>query len=278
MYRAFAEQARWPEGDSRGGQFKNGSGGKPAGFKGNYDIGDVVREKGSKQVLGTVSRFEGQSAIVQSNNAYLGNNTWGPGETRTHMSNIERSPKPKKSKDQEEVGNNNLPESKTPIVKPGHLNEEQHRAMAGYQDDYTSGINHGLRAGNPSDQHVKHMDAALSNQIPTTSPVTVYRAMDSALLDKIGNGGSFTDRGFTSTTRSKDIADEYAYSDVNVNGKSWSGRTVRIEVPKGRKVLDYDNHPQFQNNLNFGMAEVLLPRGSTFIHTVERGEHVLRLL
>jgi 2'-5' RNA ligase len=115
-------------------------------------------------------------------------------------------------------------------------------------DDGFISINSALRGtSEPSDddeEAITHLDSAISKS-RTTEPQTVFRAATRAWGGNIPVGSRFTDFGFTSTSMTKDTAEDF----------SEGGTIFSIEIPKGSRALNIESRKE---------DELLLPRGSSF--------------
>lgn len=141
---------------------------------------------------------------------------------------------------------------------------EHGAAVAAYAQHDHEDINSGLRRnrgstdGLDSESHhtVKELDAAISES-KLTDDVVVYRGMSGHRAfssedwtNEPGKmvGVEFTDHGFSSTTTSRAVADEFTYSYTG------SAVMMKILVPKGMGAIAIDT----------GESELLLARGTKF--------------
>lgn len=118
--------------------------------------------------------------------------------------------------------------------------EEHYEALSRYIDE-SAGINsylrHGEVQGDDLEEHEAEQYAAaiadlIEIQEPNTSPLKfVYRGMRSDVLQGLKPGDEFHDRGFISTSKSRDVARDFAGD---------SGIIVRIKVAPGSKTLNVD--------------------------------------
>lgn len=157
------------------------------------------------------------------------------------------------------------------------LPEDQRSAVEGYTDDYQNFINNALRDADDlsalesqlADQ-VRLIDQAIDSQLPTTSDITVYRGVGADVVQGLKLYDNFTERGYTSTTHHLDIADGYA--DIFPDVYNVEGRVIEIRIPRGSKILDLRDHPQFQDVMQ---QEVMLPRGSKFRVLGTQGDRLI---
>lgn len=104
-------------------------------------------------------------------------------------------------------------------------------------------------------QYVADLDAAFANVPPTEEPLFLHRGVDTdkagrSRLGEVGIGDVIEDAGFTSTSTSRAIAEEFAH-----NG----GDLIEVVTPAGARVIDVNAH----QSSGFGRErEVLLGRGS----------------
>ncbi len=96
------------------------------------------------------------------------------------------------------------------------------------------------------DTEINKLDKAFAKAPPLSSEIKVVRGIDDgglSVFSKLKPGDQFVDHGYTSTTLDPGVAKQF-------------GKTIRMQitVPKGKRALFLD----------WGEAEVLLPRGSQF--------------
>jgi hypothetical protein len=95
--------------------------------------------------------------------------------------------------------------------------------------------------------HADNLKEVFNNVKPTTQDITVYREVSKKMMKEIGADGTFTDKGFVSTTATQSQTAMFQTS---------SSVTLEIKIPKGSKALKLSN-----NDLE---DEVLLNAGSRF--------------
>lgn len=136
-------------------------------------------------------------------------------------------------------------------------------AFERYVEEFTRGapppykvINTALRkTGAPPEEHagmVRVLDQAFS-RAAISEPITVYRGVTPAVVEKLKEGSSFVDRGFSSTTSDKKIAHGFSGP---------YGAVLEIRVPKGAKAIsmnDVIKDPEVGDE-----QEILLNRGSQY--------------
>lgn len=110
------------------------------------------------------------------------------------------------------------------------------------------------------------MDEAYKSESPLDSKVTVFRGFGGELPKAWESGIMLQDSGFVSTSRSKEVAEEFASMQSDRNGRE---AVFEISIPKGARVLDIGaNASELGSKVTRGMAEaqkeVILPRGSWF--------------
>lgn len=136
------------------------------------------------------------------------------------------------------------------------------------KNGYFEKINNALRTGYTNDFFVQDDIQALDRlfqkmptQIIPKTDMTVYRGTFlTNELNDILQGKSktdiFTDKGFVSTSRSKQVAKQFANHEDKI--------LLKITVPKGSKVIDDERLPSYVASIMKGEQEVLLPRNAQF--------------
>lgn len=134
-------------------------------------------------------------------------------------------------------------------------------------------INDGLRSGKPS-ASVRETASKLNELIDKTPGIskatTVYRGIEDGEFAKqilsLKPGDTLTDKGFVSTSNSKDFASQFN----EIMGHS-TGALIEMTLPEGTKGLDMQHYwsdfPDAERNHEF-----LLPSGSSFrVDSVDNG-------
>lgn len=224
--------------------------------KGDYPVGTVAEPRPlrprapaeGKTTLGRLQdwqRFPGESAAGMSKDEYL------------HSVQIPRA---------EQLRGINW--------SSGMQTEVQQRAVTAYEAGAYEDLNAALRAENPfaalqaMDREDRLVMGGLDQAIQgskTTDTTVVYRGVTNGKdflsgLKKVGDG--FTDRGYVSTSLSDTIAERFGM------GARHGAAMLEIELPPGT--------PSFMMPPGGGLAEVVLPRGSSF-ELVERTSDTIRL-
>ena len=149
------------------------------------------------------------------------------------------------------------------------IDEEESVALDKYKrnSSYYKDINSYLRgAGKPTDEFfvekfkddnernafVATIDKAMKNNV-MPEDVLVYRAMESKVIPKGAKG--FTDKGFMSTSLSKDNGQRFT-GFVKDNGGTPA--IIEMKIPKGKNGI------YLEHLWDNGEAEILLPRNSSF--------------
>jgi hypothetical protein len=144
-------------------------------------------------------------------------------------------------------------------VPPGsslNFNYAQRSAVEKYTGAHYDEINRQLRFGEENHQAntIKDLDSAFAKTPPLETGVRVRRLMGDTdkLFGPVGSrvGGTFTDKGYVSTTY---------YHDPNDAG-SFSGSNITIDLPPGATALAPNGVGHFQDS----EGEVLLPRDTKF--------------
>lgn len=136
----------------------------------------------------------------------------------------------------------------------------------GYFEDINTALRTGItdNFGVPDD--IKMLDElfkTVPNVITPKQDMIVYRGayLDSE-LKKIIDGKSSTDiyieKGFASTSKDKVVAKSFAFMDDQEK------ILLRIQVPKGSKVIDDEKLPSYARSKMIAEKEVLLPRNAQF--------------
>lgn len=161
--------------------------------------------------------------------------------------------------DNDEIGRGRamgMNETPPPIgVKAAKLSDDHIAALGEYRGNAFKAINTTLRIGKPTSgsqsptaikvwEVVADLDGAFKAAPLTAKDIVVYRGT------KKGLPNSFTDRAFTSTSYSMDIAKEF-------------GELIKIVIPKGTPVLKMSGG--FSEKHYQGESELLLPRNSTYV-------------
>ena len=136
------------------------------------------------------------------------------------------------------------------------------------KNGYFEKINNALRTGYTNDFFVQDDIQALDRlfqkmptQIIPKMDTTVYRGTYltqelNDILNEKSNTDIFTDKGFVSTSRSKQVAKQFANHEDKI--------LLKITVPKGSKVIDDERLPSYVASIMKGEQEVLLPRNAQF--------------
>lgn len=143
-------------------------------------------------------------------------------------------------------------------------------------------INNSLR-GTRDDEAVREetqrsiagLDSLISNSPTLTEDTTLYRGIAGAIAEDFRSlqpGDTFTDKGYTSTTSEKYVADKFG-SDAGSYGEVPYVNLI-IDAPAGSKAFDVDTYVneryisgtgRYENGLTpRGEAEFILPRDATF--------------
>ena len=132
---------------------------------------------------------------------------------------------------------------------------QERQAIGRYTNDiiYTQ-VNGSLRGKIPASDKITtlitHLDQAISKSaVPET--LVMYRGITNVNFDKIGIGGAFLDKAYSSITAKLATAKKFAA------GKK--STLLSITIPKGAKGLYLNGLSQFPDE-----QEVLLPRSSQY--------------
>lgn len=137
-----------------------------------------------------------------------------------------------------------------------HLSAAETKALRDYSGEGYKTINKSLRQDGPLSSHdrqtVEHLDTAIQKAGPLQENLSVFRSMPAGVLSSVKVGETYTDKGFMSTTMTREVAQ-----------RDWSTSSygqhalVTIEVPKGASGA-----PLMKHSKNSDEHEFLLPRGS----------------
>jgi len=139
--------------------------------------------------------------------------------------------------------------------EPPTYSSKQLESLAIYQGAYYRGINASLRNNTPT-TYKPFIDAIDSMMLATSEPITVYRGLllqDKAQRENFKKGKRFTDRGYSSTSINKRVAQKFAPPE---NPRSL---TMKIHVPKKAKAL-----PAFLIKNVMNEDEIILSRNTTY--------------
>ena len=136
------------------------------------------------------------------------------------------------------------------------------------QNGYFEKINSALRCGITNDyfvnediQALDRLFLALPNKLRNKTPLNVYRGtiltqeLQDILTGKSENN-IYTDKGFVSTSKSKQVAKLFAQKD--------DGIMMYITIPKNSCIIDDSFLPSYAGSKMESEQEVLLPRNAQF--------------
>ncbi len=112
-------------------------------------------------------------------------------------------------------------------------------------------------------QDIKQIDAAIKAHT-ISSPITVFRGISTQVAKNLNPGTTFIEKGYSSTTVDKELADHYA------NG----GVTAQIDVPAGAHGIYSESDLFWADRPRANEREFLLPRGTTYEVTGREGRVV----
>lgn len=149
-----------------------------------------------------------------------------------------------------------------------HLQAQKDYIMNGLPDEF-NGFLRGDQPSTPQYESQKRLlDESFDHAKPTKHAMTVHRGISGDFAEKLSDmfaneelipGTIISDKAYTSTSLLSSVA-------TSVLGKKDTPSRrmkMEIEVPKGSKVLYFDQHDLGDGDKT-GDAEVLLPRGSKF--------------
>jgi hypothetical protein len=119
---------------------------------------------------------------------------------------------------------------------------------------------------------ISDLDKAVELSPRTTEPITAYKGVHETLitqLEKLGVGGTFEDKGFTSVSPKKEVALGFP--------SFRSGNLIQIEMPSGVKAINpykYFGRSSVSGTKLADEKELILGRGSSFeITGIEKTEY-----
>jgi hypothetical protein len=119
---------------------------------------------------------------------------------------------------------------------------------------------------------ISDLDKAVELSPRTTEPMTAYKGVHESLitqLEKLGVGGTFEDKGFTSVSPKKEVALGFP--------SFRSGNLIEIEMPSGVKAINpykYFGRSSVNGTKLANEKELILGRGSSFeITGIEKTEY-----
>ena len=134
------------------------------------------------------------------------------------------------------------------------------------QNGYFEKINFALRFGFTNDFLVNNdilsldkLFETLPNKIKNKTPLTVYRGtiLTKELKDIINGKAQnniYTDKGFVSTSKSKEVAEQFAQKEEDI--------ILQITIPKNSTIIDDEKLPSYVCSKMNSEKEVLLPRNA----------------
>lgn len=170
-------------------------------------------------------------------------------------------------------------EKSTPTARPRKLTEDEKDALEAYGDEGYDAVNNHLRFPSPDSgnekiytnggralsvtEAIRLLDSAMS-ATPTTAPMSVLRGMsvspDTNVREMFQVGGTFTDKGFVSTSAGAS-ADKF----TKPKGSNTQGLLMHIDVPEGTPSHNFGGGSYEQ--------ELLLHRNSRFkVKSVSRDD------
>lgn len=144
-----------------------------------------------------------------------------------------------------------------------------------------AGVNRHLRTGESNytpeamgkvKKLISDLDKTVELSPRTVEPMTVYKGVHEKLasqLEKLGVGGTFEDKGFTSVSPKKDVALGFP--------SFQSGNLIEIDMPSGVKAINpykYFGRSSVNGTRLANEKELILGRGSNFeITGIEKTEY-----
>lgn len=143
------------------------------------------------------------------------------------------------------------------------MTPEERQSMKEYTGAMYRTVNSALRSGKPiprgDRKDVERMDRAFA-RASTKEPMTVYRGISKDFSDKLLEGATFKDPGFSSSTSNKNTAEAFSHFSGS------KGAVMEIRVPKGSKAISLENISAFGGATSNASSEgeILLNRGGTY--------------
>lgn len=138
--------------------------------------------------------------------------------------------------------------------------------LNGYFEDINTALRTGItdNLGVPDDiEMLDELFQTIPKEITPKQDMIVYRGayLDSDLKEIIEGKSStdiYTEKGFASTSKDKVVAKSFVFLD------NQEKIILRIQIPKGSKVIDDENLPAYARSKMIAEKEVLLPRNAQF--------------